>query len=218
MRWFCLSVIGLGIGLLAGLSVSPVLSIVLTSLVGAAATFTAVFGNYIGARTRSLPEVSQKKLDTHPAPLAVLVVTLVVGALVGLYSRVHLASIRQSSEIKAIELAPPASLEKSVKAWTNLGLDQSLVTKGLFESYLGITKDHYDRNADHTALAATVGLFSVSAEECARFRTLPDDRLRVEMQAAESDVVSRIAEKVSDVEVLRLVTTLACEREAKQHD
>ena len=215
MRWIFLAIVGLGIGLLTGLSVSPVLSIVLTSLVGAAATLTAIFGNYGDRKSASSSESPKRYIDPQPGPLALLVATIVLGALIGLASRVNIATIQQASKMGGFDLAPPTTISESIQAWTDLGLDKTKVTQNLFEAYLGIAKGYVEKTTGQAATAETVGLFAVSADECARFRTLSDRKLRAEMQAGESPTIARIAEKVTDVEILRLVAEVACGQEAK---
>lgn len=216
LPWLALAVVGLGIGLLTGLSVGPVLSIILTSLVGAAATVTAIFGRYGGQGTDTSTGTSKRDLVPQPAPLALLVVTILIGALTGMILRVDLATSQQAARMRGLDLAPPSTISESIQAWTALGLDKAKVTQSLFEAYLGVAKTEAEKVADQTARARTPGFFAVaSADECARFRNAPDTNLRSEMQAAESATIADIAKQVDDAEVLRLVVKVACDKEAQ---
>lgn len=83
-----LMVTGFGIGWLAGLSVSPVVSIVITSVTGSVATIIAALSGvkeeFLDAETSSTTVRRFLKAVT-PAPLAWLVVGLIVGASIGIW-------------------------------------------------------------------------------------------------------------------------------------
>ena len=128
-----LVVIGIGIGCLSGLSVSPVVSIVLTSLTGAAAAIVAVLG---GIRDELLDQKTsttafQRLLSrVTPIPLACLVIGLLIGTGIGLRVRAHDL------------LSPPLSLspsllmlEDEVQAWVDVGLaDRAEVVRRLLKA------------------------------------------------------------------------------------
>lgn len=115
---------GLGIGWLVGLSVSPVVSIVITSVAGSAAAIIAAMS---GLENQPKAESDSKAKKIHfskisPVPIASLVVGIVAGSIVGIYVRSHNG------------LGNDPSLAKEVEQWTELGLNREEVTRRLFEN------------------------------------------------------------------------------------
>lgn len=103
MNILALGIIGLGIGLLSGLSTSPVLSVILTSLIAAAAAVTTVLAEYSSkAETEKKP-----RLAMSAWPLAILVVSIVVGAGIGGLARSSYALDRLVQVQSAAVYAPP---------------------------------------------------------------------------------------------------------------
>lgn len=133
---FALIVTGAGIGWLAGLSISPVVSIVLTTVTGSVATIVAALS---GVREEFLNPEAQptvlKRLLTAvtPAPLAWLVVGLWVGSSVGLWARTH-------NWFSPDPPPPPAvlSLKDEIQQWVDLGLDQQEVVNKYFASRVNL--------------------------------------------------------------------------------
>ena len=75
-------VIGFGIGWLAGLSISPVVSILLTSVVTLAGGFVGAFSGLNG-------NVSDGYKKVNPAPLAFLIFGIILGSTIGILVRTH---------------------------------------------------------------------------------------------------------------------------------
>lgn len=118
-----LIITGLGIGWLAGLSVSPVVSIVITSVAGSAA---AIIATMSGLENQPKTEGDSKTKNIpfskiSPVPITVLVVGIVAGSIVGIYVRSH------------NWLGNP-SLAKEVEQWTELGFNREEVARRLFEN------------------------------------------------------------------------------------
>jgi hypothetical protein len=112
-----LIVTGLGIGWLAGLSASPVVSIVITSVTGSAAAVVAALS---GLKSDTTDKPQPWKID--PMPLGLLILGLIIGSLMGLYLRTHNA------------LSPSAlTLSEEITQWTNAGLDKDKVVTRLFD-------------------------------------------------------------------------------------
>lgn len=127
-----LVVTGFGIGWLAGLSVSPVVSIVLTTVTGSVATIVAALSGVKEEflKPEAQPNVLKRLLAAvTPAPLAWLVVGLLVGSSWGLWVRTH-------NWFSPDPLPPPAtlSLKEEVQQWVDLGLDQQEVVNKYFAS------------------------------------------------------------------------------------
>lgn len=117
------AVTGVAIGWLAGMSVSPVLGIVLTSIM---ATLAAVFAALPTAK--SVFSKAEARDETHsatadaPALLCALVVGMSAGSGAGIWARTHFWFA--PSDIEVIE------------HWKSLGLDGNMVAQRLFETRL----------------------------------------------------------------------------------
>lgn len=87
MQLFAVLIIGLGIGWLAGLSVSPVIATVLASLVGIAGGLVAGLRGAGGKTNIDSARVGHSTIDARPA--AVLVLGIALGAPGGIVARTH---------------------------------------------------------------------------------------------------------------------------------
>ncbi len=129
-----LVVTGFGIGWLAGLSVSPVVSIVLTMVTGSVATIIAALS---GVKEEFLdPENSPATLRrllriVTPVPLAWMVVGLFLGTIVGI-------SVRTHNWLSPVPPPPPLSLKEEIQQWVDLGLDQQEVVAKFFASRISL--------------------------------------------------------------------------------
>lgn len=162
-----LLIIGFGVGWLMGLSVSPVVSIVITSVTASAAAIIAALSGLEGKPDQAQQGNGQQLLVSRwtvdPLPLMVLVIGIVGGSLLGIKAR------------NDSWLGSPVSIE--VKRWTDAGLvgpdglnDKELVRR-LFESqyYTGTATLAGNAPTSVTAFPAlgTV-LFSISSSDCER--------------------------------------------------
>lgn len=152
-----LVVTGVGIGWLAGLSVSPVISVVITSVIGvAAAVVTALSGlKQESSKTEPLKALTFR---VEVWPLAILVIALVVGSGLGIVARNHhLFGSDIDSEIakwQRVDVPKEAVMERlfgstatyspytepvtdtlqlEVDRWVSLGIDKVQVVNKLFE-------------------------------------------------------------------------------------
>lgn len=117
-----LLIAGVGIGCLVGLSVSPVISIVITSVTGSAAAVVAALGSVESKSGdgETKPAASAARRKVNPWPLAALVVGLLIGSIIGILARNnHWFGSDSSGEITK---------------WINLGLDQGKVRDALFDA------------------------------------------------------------------------------------
>lgn len=115
--WLSLMIAGSGIGWLAGLSVSPVVAIMITSVIGAATAFTTTLGDWSGKLPKSEGGALSKK-TLNPVPLSLLVIGIFVGSISGVYARTR------------NWLGAPLSTE--IVQWTDLGLPKTEVVHRLF--------------------------------------------------------------------------------------
>jgi len=96
MHFLSFLVIGLGVGWLSGLSVSPVIGTVLASLVGVAA------GVVTGLKSVPADEGAARTLAVDARPAAILVLGVALGAPLGILARTH--------QVFAPEVAIPAGV------------------------------------------------------------------------------------------------------------
>lgn len=119
----CLGMTGFGIGWLIGLSVSPVVSIVITSITGAAAAVVAALSGlhdqYTDGNVSERPSAQPLRWTVNPLPLALLMLGTVIGTLLGIPARNYnwLGS----------------DLSAELQKWSAAGLDQKEVARRLFE-------------------------------------------------------------------------------------
>lgn len=186
-----LIIVGLGIGWLIGLSVSPVISIVLTSLIASAGTVVAALSGLTYSST-DLEDTEPKvqRWQVNPLPLATLMLGILVGSIFGLLVRNYqLLGTSLSGEInKWTKLGVPKeqivyglletsyprigfstsytnTLTAEVNYWTNLGLSKDEVVRRIFDQqyHLGLPSVT-SIQADNTRLGSY--LFAIDADEC----------------------------------------------------
>lgn len=207
MQWLAFVIIGLGIGTLAGLSVSPVLSIILTSLVATAATLTAVLGGY------QQNDTPKTKHPVNALPLAVLVFSIMAGGALGMYTRISL-SRRLGADVRAEALRPPSSqqMQTILQEWADLGQDENVVKSKVFEIYMGSAATTLSSQAEQSLPATQAVLYSaaVTVDECQRMENALADELRNTMRRSGSTELREIATLVDDPVVLRLITEVVC--------
>lgn len=88
--YFALGVTGFGIGWLAGLSVSPVVSIVISSVLGTVAVLVAVVSGLEATSTDGVTKTTVRQflgLHPNPWPITCLVIGLTLGSMVGIRAR-----------------------------------------------------------------------------------------------------------------------------------
>lgn len=231
-----LMVIGIGIGWLAGLSVSPVISVVITSVIGvAAATVTALSG--LKSESSKAEPSQTLHLQVEVWPLAVLVFFVVIGSGLGIVARNrHLFGSDVSSEIKkwtdedvprdavidrlfgsTETYSPPyvdsitGTLQLEIDRWTSLGITETRVVNRLFEQHFSIGSATPSVNpvaADTDSRLGTY-LFAASSRECTRLLAAAN------MAAAlNNDGLLVDALRNSTVTQLRTLPDLVADREA----
>jgi hypothetical protein len=169
-----LMMIGFGIGWLMGLSVSPVVSIVITSVIGAAAALVAALSGLpdqpdnLDESKAPQPQPIYRQVD--PVPMAFLVVGLFLGSLLGVWVRTH----------NWLSAEPPSKFTELAQ-WTQALNDpqSATIARRLFElehPYTPYATDIYWRALDATPdITAT----HVLSAEVAMWETLGLDRQTV---------------------------------------
>jgi hypothetical protein len=230
---------GAAIGWFIGLSLSPVLHIVVTSILAAAVTAVTAMAGLEGGdpNANATPQESaatSSNAATSPAlvplhrrvprrlvtlvPLTLLLLGIVSGASFGTYARSH-----------DWFAADPQSL---IRKWRVTKLSDDEIAKRLFDQlyppYTRSTstdaggsksdeqgskgKSAEPTNHDNLTGRLTGGLFSgVPPEECKEFRSAPNNDLRRFMLGSKSEGVRNFAKRCNDVACLRAaVEELLC--------
>lgn len=126
IKYIFILVTGLGIGWLVGLSISPVISIVITSVTGAAAAVIAAMSGLENKNEVDKDDTTESNQNfqwkVNPIPIAMLVIGVVVGSGIGIYVRNQ-------------DLLGRSDLSFEIKQWTDAGLDQEEVARRVFENH-----------------------------------------------------------------------------------
>ena len=160
-------VTGAGIGWLVGLSVSPVISIVITSIIGsAAAVIAAVSG--LDIRDRDSDKADKRlSLDSRsldPVPIATLVIGLVIGSYFGIQARTY------------EWLEPDISLVH--EKWVNLGLSEKEVRDAMFKNEFSNTAGVSGAIGASQTNSKDSVLFAIEIQECENLLVLTREELR----------------------------------------
>lgn len=197
-----LCVIGSGaaIGWLAGLSVSPVIQVTITSLLTVLVSLTSALAsiNPSGTVASEANRPRWRNLSlVSPAPVALLVVALACGASLGAYAR--------SNDWLG------ASAHRIAEEWKETGLSRTEILLRVFnQRYPGLSSQPGAAPALQVTSRQGV-LFSVPVEECARFRGAQGEDLRREMLSGSSERVARFAKQCKTPDCLRVaVEELLC--------
>ncbi|MBV7333779.1 hypothetical protein KFU94_37210 [Chloroflexi bacterium TSY] len=192
--------VGGGIGWLIGLSASPVVSIVITSVTGSAAALIATMS---GLKSRGDESGSAKGLQLFghhwaitPWPLAVLMIGILIGSSIGIRAR------------NDGWLGSDVSIE--ISKWTAAGLSQDDVARRLFEHKYPIagTADTTTNN-DDSVREGTL-LFTVKSDECDRLHGTSNNGLQNALAISNSELFQTLA-AVEDADILRKVVEIVCD-------
>lgn len=200
-----LSIVGVGVGWLVGMSVSPVVSIVITSVTATAAAIIAVLSGL--EDTRSLEsEDLHNNLKYVPkrvrvGPLVALVIGIVLGAAVGLSSRS--ASVFGSD------------LDAEISKWTKYGRTQKDVANILFAAAYPLSGSDAAPNRGWAGDPPGVlfGSSSDLASACIGLTGLEGAELRKFAKGSTLEGVRRIAGAVEDPAALKAVLEVICPAE-----
>lgn len=206
----CLLITGLGIGWLVGLSVSPVVSIVITSVTGSAAAIVAALSGLeekpeaLEATNRGQP--IRTRWSVNPLPLTILVIGILVGSAFGVRAR------NQSWLGSAVA--------GEITQWTRAGLtgpgwSPEEIARKLFESrYLasGVLTNTVTTSAPSISPVGGY-LFAVDATECKRLlgavdvarQGADDSVLRAELSSSTNQQLWQLPVIITDTTVLQNV-------------
>jgi hypothetical protein len=210
----CLS--GIGVGWLTGVSASPVVAVLLASVLAVA---TSVVTTLSGIEVSADGEPHQTKPRPDPWPIAVLILSVVCGSLIGIRARVN-EWLGQS----------PAEIERK---WQTAGLSLTTedIVKRLFEEEHGSEQrlpsaklstepkagsEPADKMGKEDRSARNIRpdkpyLFAADQKLCDTLRAKEGSDLRWEMQHSGIKQVEEFAARVRDSIILKAaVETLVC--------
>ena len=206
--WLAITILvtGLGIGWLIGLSISPVVSIVITSVTGAAAAIIAVVSGVEDKIDITEKDEKRRKLtrNVNPTPLALLVIGIVIGSTLGIWARnYHLLGSDLSSEIKK---------------WTDQGFTKDDVTKKLFDkNFVPVSSNQTTSNTSSVNSNSESGndqlgtfLFATNATECVELlaalvtsRAKSDDSILIRsLKSSRVSQLAQLPDVVTDTQTL----------------
>ena len=206
---------GLCIGFLVGLSASPVVNALIGGIVSLAAGVVSALcgvrlektepndspaGEGQNKGSESLSRSSAFSAQVSPVPIAFLIVSIVLGSLLGLTARTQ-EWFAESSEHLA------AKWQKST------GLTKEQIAIRLFDSiYMvgkGEAKSEEGKDSEAKPVSAGV-LFAVAADECKRLRSLDAKDLRLEIQALSPNLKQFAIQCKSDEDLKLAFDLLIC--------
>ena len=201
LLFLALITIGLGIGWLIGLSISPVVSIVIASVTGSAAAIIATLSGAQDREDKSDGERSHPIPSITPWPLAFLIIGIVIGSIVGMMAR------------NQNWLGSDLSFE--INMWTDMGLEREKVVQTLFEKKYAPNSEALKNGGggtNGTTPYTGTFLFAITADECKNllFLTGPNE-LRETMADSHDDKVKKLSEIEADPDIMTEVIRVLCE-------
>jgi hypothetical protein len=226
-----ISLTGLGIGFLVGLSASPVVNALIGGIVSlAAGVVSALCGVRlekseakeakdspdIGNPNQAVPpqgNPSAFAAHVNPVPIAFLVISIVLGALLGLHARTREWFAESTDHL--------------VAKWENsTGLTKKEIATRLFDSIYGTTKSEGKTSEEKPSGEKTGGtaspqagvLFAASADKCKQLRRYhpenPGDAalLRLELEGLDPKL-KELASKCKDEDLWVILDVLVCPNE-----
>lgn len=206
LNYLMLLLSGAGIGWLAGLSVSPIIAQILSTILGVLAAVLAVLSGvkwsadqkdaapYEQGSAPAEKDVLQKISTVSAVPAGVLIIGLVIGSMLGMTARTH----------DWFGFDPAGETER----WTGLGLDKKEVARILLQAKFG-SGGQAGTGAKNSAGSGTVALspkttslYGLTGKECAGFYELYNlpqlDDLRLELRSSPNRSLQRLESKLDD--------------------
>ncbi|MCI5191255.1 MAG: hypothetical protein D3905_16020 [Candidatus Electrothrix sp. AS4_5] len=222
--------IGLGIGWLAGLSVSPVATILISGLLGVAITIVGIisisltYRNDKGEIIRSVGFTVAEKIST--GLLALIVFGIALGVSLGICARTHnfLGADDKSVSKLRQELNELQGHCSDDKKWTELGIDKKEVAQRIFDKYypkgsaanksktaMLVPPNSSSPEATSNDTKTGVLFAGISVHSCQSWPGLSGKKLRVEMKTADSLSI-KLESLIKDDKELRDLIVTMCNR------
>jgi len=197
-------VIGLGVGWLAGLSISPVISIIITSVVGVVAAVVSALSGVPDPAVGGAAPTPLNRWKVSPWPLACLLIGLLLGSGFGIWMRSH-NSLGVNTWTESA-----SDLTSEIQRWTDAGIITETVVSRLFD------RRYPEGGTEDTTTAPTPGFTNTilfdnpdSPTECGHLRGTATDSLSDEMAQSEVEEF-RYLSVVTDTATLREVVDSLC--------
>lgn len=218
--WAALFVSSLCVGWLVGLSASPILHVIVGSVI---ALIVAIVGALAGIQLQisakdesedtpnGIPMGTVRGVSVNPLPVAVFAVGLALGATTGISARTN-------------EFFGP-NAGRFVKRWQGIGLTDVETKRRLFEELYpagshnhtqAAKSDGKDSNAqldeasNLRASALTAALLSVAVSDCQLLAGKHGDELRARLLTLNSDVIQSAAKECKGDDCLNAIRMLIC--------
>jgi hypothetical protein len=199
-----LIIIGLGIGWLAGLSVSPVVSIIITSIVGVVITLlSALSGLKILEQSEKSPDAeTSSHWQVDPIPIAFLILGIVLGSILGITARTH----------NWLGIDIHVDVHAEIQKWKAVGIDEKDIVQRLFEREYPLSES--SKNVSQADIKQSV-LFGQTHNECQRLLSYSPDNLPIQLTISTIDIFNDLPSIIHDPEILEKVVTAQCEKLGK---
>ena len=217
--WAALFVSSLCVGWLVGLSASPILHVIVGSVIALIVAIVGALAGVqleVGAKDESkdtpngMPVGTVKGFSVNPLPVAVFAVGLALGATTGIFARTN-------------EFFGP-NTERFVKHWQGIGLTDVEIKRRLFEELYPVAShnhtqaaksDEKDSNAqleasNMRASALTAALLSVSVSDCQLLAGKHGDELRARLLTINSDGIQSAVKECKGDDCLNAIRVLIC--------
>jgi hypothetical protein len=210
-QWLSLLLCGMGVGILTGLSVSPVVNGVLTALLGilsgllagaAGLTFRSDPANREQNKDeQSIPPESPFRVDARPC--AIFILGIVLGAVSGVIVRTH-NWLGVSQPAVALTVTPPAAPDRPMISIYEAGTDADVLKALVHESTAVGAPGPVHRTEPESAVSPpfTQGgvLFSnpLPGSECVTFRAKEGGELRAALESSSSKFVRNFSKNCPD--------------------
>ena len=189
--YIAFAVAGLAIGWLMGLSISPITSVVLTSVMGSLSALLAGFQSMDKIFGSTTSKEDGTKGTTYLATVisfSVLAASIAIGAPIGIQARTG----------NWFGPSPKTLIEN----WARLGVDRSEVRKRVFNS-------HFPTDGKNSLKNPGV-LFSNAVNECQELQALPPHKLKKGALGATNNYFSVMAEYIEQEENLKEAINRIC--------
>jgi hypothetical protein len=209
---------GLALGWMTGLSVSPILPIIVTAFVSLVVAITAALAGMeihdsedSSAEPRRPPTARRKLAHVSVLPVGLLAVSLAVGSVFGVYAR--------TNEWFGIEP------KRAAARWKDAGLDEKQVVQRLFDNIYAPASSKAGEDKKGAGSKESQGqessagkqnphfsiVFAASSDECTSFLSSNDAQLRgAMMQDEKNKSVQKLAEIVKNPADLKAMVKELC--------
>lgn len=205
-----LVVAGVGMGWMIGLSVSPVLQIVVTSVMATVVSIVGALASVHSApaasresepeeRPSALAAHSPKPWEVNPLPLAALLIGMVVGSSLGVQARTH------------EWLAP--SPEFLAHRWSGTGLKATKIQERLFDSAFPLDAKQGTKTEEIAAQSHSGVLFSISESDRNMMQSLSPEEMRAFLKTVDDPNIKIILSRCNDAKSLEALRSLLCHSE-----